>query len=106
MQERGSRFDQVNWLLEKQHTHIKCAIKAFLLAAQRLLDHGFLGAQFGEDVAHGPYHDISQLIKERLVKTEGAPVTDRAAQDAAQDIATTFVAGLNAIRDGKAQRAD
>ena len=40
------------------------------------------------------------------MKTEGAPITDGAAQDAAQDVIAVVVARQNSVGDGETQRAD
>ena len=65
-----------------------------------------LRADFGKDIAHRSREHIDELVEERLVEAERAAVADRAAQDAAQDVVAAFVAGLDAVGDGEAQRAD
>ena len=47
-----------------------------------------------------------EFVEERLVKAERAAVADGAAQDAAQDVVAVGVAGLDAVGDGEAERAD
>jgi hypothetical protein len=49
---------------------------------------------------------VHELVEERFVEAEGATVADGAAQDAAEDVVAVGVAGLDAVRDGEAQRAD
>ena len=47
-----------------------------------------------------------ELVEERLVKAERAAVAHGAAEDAAQDVVAVGVAGLDAVGDGEAERAD
>ena len=85
---------------------IQRLVKRLLFALDDLLDVVLLGAEFGEDVAHGFGQDGHQLVEERFVEAEGAAVADGAAEDAAQDVVAVGVAGLDAVGDGEAQRAD
>ena len=65
-----------------------------------------LGADFGEDVAHRVGEHVHEFVEERFVEAERAAVAHGAAQDAAQDVVAVVVAGLDAVGDGEAQRAD
>ena len=65
-----------------------------------------LSRNLGKDVAHRSREHVDQLVEERLVETERAAIAHRAAQDAAQDVVAVVVAGLDAVGDGEAQRAD
>jgi len=67
---------------------------------------GLAGAQFGEDAAHRAGKHVHELVEKWLVQPERAAVADGPAQDAAQDVVAIRVARLNAVGDGKAQRAD
>ena len=92
--------------MEYLNSPIQRLIKRLLLALDDLLDVVLLGAEFGEDVAHRLGQDGDELVEERLVEAEGAAVADGAAEDAAQDVVAVGVAGLDAVGDGEAQRAD
>ena len=85
---------------------IQRLIKRLLLPLQHFLHVLLLRADFGEDVAHRAGEDVDELVEERLVETERAAVAHGAAQDAAQDVVAVGVAGLDAVGDGEAQRAD
>ena len=65
-----------------------------------------LGADFGEDIAHRAGEDINELVEKWGAEAEGAAVADGAAQDAAEHIVPVGIAGLNAVTDGKGERAD
>ena len=65
-----------------------------------------LGADFREHLAHRVGEHVHQLVEERFVEAERATVAHRAAQDAAQDVVAVVVAGLDAVGDGEAERAD
>ena len=93
------RFEQLD-------SPIQRLIKRLLLALDDLLDVVLLGADFGEDIAHRVGQDGDQLVEERLVEAERAAVADGAAQDAAQDVVAVVVAGLDAVGNREAQRAD
>ena len=66
----------------------------------------FSRADFREDATHRVGEYINEFVEERFVEAERAPVTHRPAQNAAQDIAAIGVAGLNAVGNREAQRAD
>ena len=50
-----------------------------------------LRPDFWKDVTHGFRYDVDEFVKERLVKTERAAVTNRTTQNATQDVSATFV---------------
>ncbi len=93
-------------LVEQFNPPIQRLIKRLLFPLDDLLDMVLLGAEFGEDVAHGFSQDGHQLIEERFVEAQGAAISDGAAEYAAQDIVAVRVAGLDAVGNGEAERAD
>ena len=92
--------------LEEFDAFIQRPVERLLLALQHFLHVLLLRADFGEDIAHCPGEDVDELVEERFVEAEGAAVAHGAAQDAAQDVVAVVVAGLDAVGDGEAQRAD
>ena len=85
---------------------IQRLVKRLLLGADNFLHLLFLGADFGEDVAHRVGEHVHEFVEERFVEAERAAIAHRAAQDAAKDIIPVVVARLDTVGDGKAQRAD
>ena len=81
-------------------------IKCFFLSADDILDVIFPGADFGENVAHGVGEDVHEFVEEWFVEAEGATVADSAAKDAAQNVVAVGVAGLDAVGNRKAERAN
>ena len=81
-------------------------VKRLLLAANDFLHVLFLHADFGKDVAHHVGEHVHEFVEERFVEAERAAVAHGAAQDAAQDVVAVGVAGLDAVGNRKAQRAD
>ena len=59
---------------------------------------------FWKHIAHGVSEDIHELVEKRFLETEGATITDGAAQDAAQYVVAVVVAGLDAVGNGKTER--
>src|SRR5579884_2756979 len=66
----------------------------------------FFLPNFREDIAHGFCEHVHELVEEWFVKSERAAITNRAAQNATQNIIAVRVARLNPIRNRKAQCAD
>ncbi len=85
---------------------IQRLIKRLLLNPDRLLHLRFARADFGEHIAHRLREHVHEFVEERFVEAERAPIPHRAAQDAAQHVVAVGVAGLDAVGNGKAQRAD
>ena len=81
-------------------------IERLLLSLEHVLDVLLLCANFGKDIAHRSGKNGDELVEERLVEAERAAVANGAAQDAAQDVVAVGVAGLDAVGNGEAQRAD
>src|ERR1017187_7542876 len=92
-------------LLEQRQTPIQRLIKRLLFALDDLLDIVLLGADFGEDVAHRIRQHGYQLVKERLMEAQGAPIADCSTQDAPEDVIAIVVARLDAVGNREAQRA-
>ena len=65
-----------------------------------------LGADFGENIAHRAGEDIDELVEKWRAEAERTAVADGAAEDAAEHIVPVGVARLNAVADGKGERAD
>ena len=91
---------------KKFNSAIQSFIKRLFLGADGFLHLLLAGADFGEDVAHGVGEDVHQLVEKWLPEAQCAAVAHGAAQDAAQNVVAVVVAGLNAVGNCKAQRAD
>ena len=76
------------------------------ISLQGLLHDLLLYADLGKDVTHVLRKHIHEFVEERFVEAERAAVTHGAAQDAAQNVVAVGVAGLDAVGNRKAQRAD
>ena len=64
------------------------------------------GTKFGEGVAHVVDERLHEVAQERLVHVHVLPaVAYRAAEDAAEDVAASFVAGQRTVGDGEGQTA-
>ena len=85
---------------------IQRLVKRLFLGADDFLHLLFPGADFGEDVAHRVGEHVHEFVEERFVEAERAAVAHGAAQDAAQNVVAVVVAGLDAVGNRKAQRAD
>ena len=78
--------------------------EAFFFRADHFGDLRIL--DFRIDVAHFACKRFDQLIEEQTAGTQLVAVTDRAAADAADHISAAFVAGLDAVGNGKAAGTD
>ena len=93
-------------IIEKLYAPVEGFVEGFLFDFQDIFDVFLFRADFGEDIAHRAGEDIDELVEEWRAETERAAVADGAAQDAAEHIVPVGVAGLNAVADGKGERAD
>jgi hypothetical protein len=93
-------------MLEQRDAFVQSAIEALFFQLQHALDLLLLHAQLGEDIAHLRGEDIDELVEEGLFEIEGAAVFHGAAEDAAEGVVAVAVAGLDAVGDGEAERAD
>ena len=57
-------------------------------------------------MAHGFSENRHQFVEKWLVKTERPPITDSAAEDAAEHVISIVVARLNAVGNRKTEGAD
>ena len=85
---------------------VEGAVEGFFFDADDVGDHRAAGADFREDVAHRLGEHADELMEEAVLQAERAAVADRAAQDAAEDVVTVGVAGLDAVGDRKGERTD
>ena len=92
--------------VEKLDTPIERFVEGFLFELQDILDVFLLGADFRENIAHRAGEDIDELVEEWGAEAERTAVADGAAEDAAEHIVPVGVARLNAVADGKGERAD
>ena len=78
-------------IASKVRCHVERPVKRFLFAPNCFLDSLLFRADFGENIAHRFRDDVDQFEEERFVKSEGAAVANRAAQDATQNVTASFV---------------
>src|SRR5690606_33140102 len=79
--------------------------EAFLFLAQDLLDARLLGGKLRIGVAHLGHQIRHQLMEKQARLTQLVAMAQSTANDAAQYIATAFVAGNDAVYDQKAAGA-
>jgi hypothetical protein len=92
--------------LNNSNPTIQRPIERLLLQLQHGFDLLFLHAQFGEHIAHVRGEDIDELVEEGLFELERAAILHGAAEDAAEGVVAVAVAGLDAVGDGEAERAE
>ncbi len=90
----------------KRNPLIQRPVKRLLLRLERLLNKILPLLQFREDIAHVGCQNVHEFVEERLGEAERAAVFHGAAEDAAEDVVAVAVAGLDAVGDGEAERAD
>ena len=86
-----------HFVVKKLNPFIQRLIKRLLLALDGFLRLLLAGADFGKHITHRVGEHIHEFVEERFVEAECAPVTHRAAQDAAQNVVAVVVAGLDAV---------
>ncbi len=85
---------------------IERPVKALLLLADGVADFVLFGADFREHIAHVLGQRRDELVKEGFMQPERAPVTHRAAQNAAEHVVAVIIPGQNAVGDGERQGSD
>ena len=63
-------------------------------------------ADFRKNIAHRFRDDIGQFEEKRIVKAEGAPVANRATQNATQNVTASFVRRNDSVGDREAKGTD
>ena len=99
-------LELAGFVFEEGDTLVERAVEGLFLDADDVGDHRTAGADLREDVAHRVGEHADELVEEAVLQAERAAVADRAAQDAAEDVVTVGVAGLDAVCDGERKRAD
>ena len=99
------RFGLCYKFFENFQSVIERCIKTFFFPFDHFLNVILVCFDFRKNVAHGLNKGRYELINKRLVHTYVTSETGGAAQDPAENISASFVAGKRTITNGKCQCA-
>src|SRR6266478_730889 len=99
-------WNPTNYRFKREHALIERFVKRLFFAADCFSNCFLFRTDLGEDVAHRFRNHIDKLEEEWFVKPERATIADGTAQDAAQNVAATFVGRDDSVGNRKRKRAD
>ena len=86
-------------LVEDLQTAVQRLVKRLFFSFDYFLHARLFFTKFRKNIYHFLREHFHQFVKERFVKTEGTPVTNGTAKDAAQNIIAIRVSWKDAVRN-------